>query len=452
MSRGASTSDTIAAVATPPGRGGIGVIRVSGSLVDPIATALLGRVPAPRYATYANFRAADGEVIDTGLALFFPGPRSFTGEDVLELHGHGGTVVLDMLLERIVGLGARLALPGEFSERAFLNDKIDLSQAEAIADLIDSVSREAARGAMRSLQGAFSDRIAAIDDAVVNLRLFVEAAIDFPEEEIDFLEDGKVLASIADIETRLEETVGSAQQGALLREGFSLAIIGRPNAGKSSLMNALTGHASSIVTTVPGTTRDVVREDVQIEGMPIRLIDTAGIRVSEDEVEIEGIKRAAAEASRADQVLIVVDLSEHCDDWSLTAKELVGELGDIDNVTVALNKVDLISDVRLEDNAAIAVSAKTGDGIDALRKRLAELAGLLGGREGTFIARRRHLDALARAIEHVSTAKIQLENAAAGELVAEELKLAHEALCEITGQFSSDDLLGKIFSSFCIGK
>ncbi len=449
MSRG----ETIVAVATPPGKGGIGVVRVSGPATPDIGRALLGSLPQPRYARYADFRGADGQIIDTGLALFFKAPRSFTGEDVLELHGHGGPVVLDMLVEAVLDQGARLARPGEFSERAFLNDKIDLSQAEAIADLIDSVSREAVRGALRSMQGAFSERVGEISEAVLNLRIFVEAAIDFPEEEIDFLADDRVTASIEDIATRLDHIVGEAGQGALLREGFTLAIVGRPNAGKSSIMNCLTGADSSIVTAVPGTTRDVVREVIQIEGMPIRVVDTAGIRVSSDEIEVEGIRRAIGEAQRADQVLVVVDLSEHVGDWRAVVADVLNQLERGDICTVVLNKVDLVQtpDLELSSNV-IAVSARTGEGMDLLRKRLASVAGLSDNVEGLYLARRRHLDALERAGRAVSEGRRQLAASGAGELLAEELRQCHQALCEITGEVTSDDLLGKIFSSFCIGK
>ena len=452
MTSGAADSDTIAAIATPPGRGGIGVIRISGPETVAIARAITGSLPRPRYATLADFRDEHNDTIDSGLALYFPGPASFTGEDVLELHGHGGPVVLDMILARIVALGARLARPGEFSERAFLNDKIDLSQAEAIADLIDSVSQQAAKGAVRSLQGAFSERIAQLSSLIVNLRIFVEAAIDFPEEEIDFLADSRVGESLAEIEHTLDAIVSEARQGALLREGFSLAIVGRPNAGKSSIMNALTGRDSSIVTRVPGTTRDVVREEIQVGGMPVRLIDTAGIRVSEDEVEIEGIRRAVGEAGRADQVLVVVDLAEHREDWKAIADDVLDALPVADNATLVLNKSDLVTDVAVDEPGVIVVSAVSGDGIEALRNRLAELAGQVDLGEGMFSARRRHLDALDRAAGYIADGRAQLEGVGAGELLAEELRQAHEALCEITGEFTSDDLLGQIFSTFCIGK
>lgn len=453
MSRGV-TSDTIAAIATPPGRGGIGVIRISGTSTTRICSAIVGNVPAPRYATLANFQSAVGETIDQGIVLFFPGPHSFTGEDVLELHGHGGPVVMDLLLARIIELGARIALPGEFSERAFLNDKIDLSQAEAIADLIDSVSTLAARSAVKSLQGEFSKRIGSLAELVVNLRMYVEAAIDFPEEEVDFLADERIATALAEIEQQLSGTVAEAGQGALLREGISLVIVGRPNAGKSSLMNALTGTDSSIVTTVAGTTRDVVREYIHVDGIPLRLVDTAGIRVTEDEVEVEGVKRAVAEAGKADQVLVVVDLAEHGTDWETHVENLLGELPRSAGVTVVLNKTDLVADVpvgEIPGAEIVAVSALSGDGVTALKDQIKRIAGFESSGEGTFIARRRHLDALARAVAQVQVARQHLADGA-GELVAEELRLAHEALCEITGKFTSDDLLGKIFQSFCIGK
>lgn len=455
MARGVSSGDTIAAIATPSGRGGIGVIRISGGMVTKIAQSVLGRVPEPRYAMLADFNDADGEPIDTGIALFFPGPASFTGEDVLELQGHGGPVVLDRLLERLVDLGARIALPGEFSERAFLNDKIDLSQAEAIADLIDSVSRQAAKGAVRSLKGEFSARVNALNEKVINLRMYVEAAMDFPEEEIDFLADSRIGEALAEIERDLAGTIEQANQGALLREGLTLVIAGRPNAGKSSLMNRMTGLDTSIVTTVPGTTRDVVREYIHLDGIPLHLIDTAGIRESNDEVEIEGVKRAMREVEKADQVLIVIDAAAHEDsgiDWQEEATALMTAVAEPERATVVLNKRDLVEKCPAVTEEEILVSARTGEGIDELKSIIKRKAGFEASGEGTFIARRRHLEALELALSHVSSGRTQLEESAAGELLAEELRLAHEALCEITGEFTSDDLLGKIFSSFCIGK
>lgn len=453
-------TDTIVAIATPAGRGGIGVVRVSGRDVKQISREVIGRLPKPRYATLTAFTDHDGSIIDSGIALYFPAPHSFTGEDVLELQGHGGPVVLDMLLNRIVSCGARIARPGEFSERAFLNDKIDLSQAEAIADLIDSVSEKAAKGAMRSLQGEFSKRVSHLSELIINLRMYVEAAIDFPEEEIDFLADEKVAGSLAEISETLEETIQQAGQGALLREGISLVIAGRPNAGKSSLMNCLTGRESSIVTRVPGTTRDVVSEYIHIDGIPLKLVDTAGIRISDDEVEIEGVKRALAEAGKADQVLVVVDLVDHRDDWQQQVDELAAELSSEfysefkqhSGITVVLNKTDLVPGISTAGHDVIAVSAKTGAGIDELKAHIKSLAGFDSSGEGAFLARRRHLVALDRARSHLDEGRRQLAERQAGELLAEELRLCHEALTEITGEFTSDDLLGKIFSSFCIGK
>lgn len=430
------------------------MIRVSGNLASEIATALIGKLPKPRYATLAVFTGAEGVAIDEGIALYFPGPSSFTGEDVLELQGHGGPVVLDMLLARVIGLGARLALPGEFSERAFLNDKIDLSQAEAIADLIDSVSQQAAKGAMRSLQGEFSIRVTDLSEMMINLRMYIEAAIDFPEEEVDFLADDKVLEMLALIETTLRDIIQQAGEGALLREGLNLVIAGRPNAGKSSLMNRLTGKDASIVTEIPGTTRDIVNEYIHLDGIPLKLIDTAGIRKSEDAIEVEGVRRAIREVEQADQVLAVVDFAAHPDDWAQEAERLVAEIGVDRPVTIVLNKMDLATRAPslAETGEVQCISALTGAGMEDLKAHIKVLAGFQASGEGQFMARRRHVDALARASERVQEGRRQLEHYRAGELLAEELKLAHECLCEITGQFTSDDLLGKIFSSFCIGK
>ncbi|XOV86206.1 MAG: tRNA uridine-5-carboxymethylaminomethyl(34) synthesis GTPase MnmE [Pseudomonadota bacterium] len=453
MSRGVSSKDTIAALATPPGRGGIGIVRISGTGVANIAAAVLGKLPKPRKAWLTDFVAADGSVLDRGIALFFPGPDSFTGEDVLELQGHGGPVVMDMLLERVVDAGARIALPGEFSERAFLNDKIDLTQAEAIADLIDSVSQQAARGAVRSLAGEFRQRIDELSEKMIGLRMLVEAAIDFPEEEIDFLDDDRIGSALVEIQKILAATLAEASQGALLREGISLVIVGRPNAGKSSLMNQLTGNESSIVTSVPGTTRDLVREHIHIDGIPLRLVDTAGLRQSPDEVEAEGIRRALQAASAADQVLLVIDASLGADQQLAEVESLKSELASAGNVTVVLNKVDLVDSVRQRNLVSpLLVSAKTGEGLDKLKAHIKRLAGFDSAGEGSFTARRRHLDALRRAEAALVRGHQELLQNKAGELLAEELRLAHESLCEITGEFSSDDLLGKIFSSFCIGK
>jgi tRNA modification GTPase len=454
MSRGASIRDTIVAIATPAGRGGIGVVRLSGPQARDIGARMVGTLPVPRYVRLTDFVDGHGDVIDTGLALFFPAPHSFTGEDVIEFQGHGGPVVLDMLQSALVSMGARLALPGEFSERAFLNDKIDLSQAEAIADLIDSVSTEAARGALKSLHGEFSKRVRSLTEKVVDFRVHVEAAMDFPEEEIDFLPDGALGGRLADIRTELENTLQQATEGALLREGITLVIAGRPNAGKSSLMNALSGSDVSIVTRIPGTTRDVVRQAIHLDGIPLHLVDTAGIRKTEDEVEIEGVRRALTESRNADQVLLVVDLEQEGEQWRQHVATLRLELAVTGPVTVVLNKRDLTPHLELpvDTPGLIVVSARTGQGIEALKAQIKLAAGVGLSPEGTFTARRRHLDALARAQSHITAGQSLIEAAGGGELIAEELRLCHRALAEITGEFSSDDLLGRIFSSFCIGK
>ena len=411
-------------------------------------------LPAPRMATLTTFVDESKVVIDEGIALFFPGPHSFTGEDVLELQGHGGPVVMDMLLNRVVRAGARIAEPGEFSQRAFLNDKIDLSQAEAIADLIDSGSQRAARGAINSLQGHFSRKIHDLDEQIVTLRIYVEAAIDFPEEEVDFLADGHIREVLDDIDNALVETLAQAQQGAILREGVTLVFAGRPNAGKSSLMNYFSGRETSIVTSVAGTTRDVVHEDINLDGVPLRLVDTAGLRDSEDIVEQEGVRRARQAIGHADIILLMVDYSEHAHDWRHQAKILLAETGHRSGTIVILNKID---QQPLQDSVEFAVpvlgvSVKSGEGLDELKSSIQQAIGFDSQTEGNFIARSRHLDALQRARGAVVAGREQLIVAQAGELLAEELRIAHEALNEITGEFSSDDLLGRIFSSFCIGK
>lgn len=456
--RGAGVSkDTIAAIATPAGRGGVGIVRISGHRVDDIARTMLGTLPRPRYATMADFRDQSGEIIDQGIALYFKAPHSFTGEHVLELHGHGGPLVMDMLLNAVVSMGARIARPGEFSERAFLNDKIDLSQAEAIADLIDSVSQQAARGAIRSLQGELSRLIYDLNEQVINLRMYVEAAIDFPEEEIDFLEDSRVLDSLERITADLDSILQQASQGAILREGISLVLAGRPNAGKSSLMNQLSGRDTSIVTTVAGTTRDVVNEYIHLDGIPLRLIDTAGLRESKDEVEIEGVSRARREIENADRVLLVVDLTEHGEDLIAHVNELIAELPPGATSTVVLNKADLVGDsldttIAALETEHIVISALTGAGIDELKAHLKQAVGYDATTEGAFIARARHVDALRQARQHLETGQQQLLDTGAGELLAEELRYCQQSLSEITGEFTSDDLLGRIFESFCIGK
>jgi tRNA modification GTPase len=446
-------TDTIAAVATPPGRGGIGVIRVSGPLCVAIAEAVCGGLLSPRQAAFRRFRAGDGAVLDEGLALYFPAPHSFTGEDVLELQGHGGPVVMDLLLARVLELGARPARPGEFSERAFLNDKLDLAQAEAIADLIASDTAAAARAALRSLQGEFSQRVHGLVEGLIELRMYVEAAIDFPEEEIDFLADGVIAARLAELRERLNVLRAAAGQGRLLRDGMTVVIAGRPNAGKSSLLNHLAGREAAIVTAIPGTTRDVLREHISIDGMPLHVIDTAGLRDSDDPVEREGIRRAWAEIAAADRILLLVD-DRHgliAEDRALR-EQLPAETG----VTVIHNKIDLTGRESALRVAAwgheLWLSAKTGVGLELLREHLKACMDYHGGGEGTFMARRRHLEALARAAAALERATYQLEVIRAGELVAEELREAQNALAEITGEFTSEDLLSRIFSSFCIGK
>jgi len=449
----ASDSDTIAAIATASGRGGIGVVRVSGSRVVAIATELLGDLPAPRKAALRVFQDAAGEMLDGGLALYFPAPASFTGEDVLELHGHGGPVVMDMLLARVVELGARIALPGEFSRRAFLNEKIDLTQAEAIADLIDSGSAEAARAALRSLQGEFSEAVHALTEAVTETRMHVEAAIDFPEEEIDFLADTALRQRIDHTLQLCADITGRAQQGALLREGMTVVIAGRPNAGKSSLLNRLAGYDAAIVTDIPGTTRDVLRERIHIDGMPLHVADTAGLRDQADVVEAEGIRRAHAEMQRADRILYVIDATRSLDDEAIQAE--TAALPDNVPVTWIFNKVDLAGTqlrVQQTEPPRIYLSAVTGEGMDLLREHLKDCVGYHGTDAGVVSARRRHLDALARARAHIHEAAHHLSERRAGELMAEELRLAQQCLAEITGEFSSEDLLGRIFSSFCVGK
>jgi len=442
-------NDTIAAIATPPGRGGVGIIRVSGPLVTQIAEAILGKLPNPRFADYLPFLDQNNETIDSGLALYFVGPNSFTGEDVLELQGHGGPVVMDILLQRVVGLGARIANPGEFSERAFLNDKVDLAQAEAIADLIEAGSEQAAKSAVKSLQGEFSRWIDESVEALTHLRMYVEAAIDFPEEEIDFLSDGHVTKSLENILAEMDKIFASAQQGVLLRDGMRVVLIGQPNTGKSSLLNALAGRDSAIVTDIAGTTRDVLREEINIDGMPLHVIDTAGLRDSDDVVEQEGIKRTWIEIEQADRALLLVD-----DKTGITGEDDVirQKLPASLEVTIVRNKIDLSNTKAKEQNNEIALSAKSGEGVELLRAHLKKIMGYTGLTEGVFLARRRHLDALIRAKELVENGQAQLQLSKAGELLAEDLRQAQNALGEITGHVSSDALLGKIFSSFCIGK
>jgi len=452
------TTDTIVAQATAPGRGGVGIIRISGELASQVAISVIGHVPKARYADYCDFKDEAGVVIDQGIALYFKGPYSFTGEDVLELQGHGGQIVLDMLIKRVMQtVGVRIARPGEFSEQAFLNDKLDLTQAEAIADLIDATSEQAAKSALNSLQGEFSVQIHELVEQVTNLRLYVEAAIDFPDEEVDFLSDGKIANSLNNIIGKLDTVQASAKQGSIIREGMKVVIAGRPNAGKSSLLNALAGKESAIVTEVAGTTRDVLREHIHLDGMPLHIIDTAGLRETTDLVEKIGIERAWAEIKTADQVLFMVDgtttdaIDPH-EIWPDFIDRLPKKLG----ITVVRNKADITGEAlnitQDHGHPVFRISAKNGLGIEELKQHLKSLMGYQSNLEGGFIARRRHLEALDLAASHLLIGKEQLEVYFAGELLAEELRMTQMALSEITGKFTSDDLLGKIFSSFCIGK
>lgn len=445
-------SDTITAQATPSGRGGVGIVRVSGTHCAEIAQRILGRVPRPREAVLLPFCDAEGRQIDEGIALYFVAPHSFTGEDVLELQGHGGPVVMDMLLAAVQACGARMARPGEFSERAFLNGKIDLAQAEAIADLIDSSSMEAARSALRSLNGEFSHLITALSDQIIHLRTYVEAAIDFPDEELDFLAEGAVGEQLAAQRSMLASILEAARQGSLLREGMTVVLAGLPNAGKSSLLNALAGQESAIVTDIPGTTRDLLREQITIDGMPLHIIDTAGLRESADAVEQEGIRRAWKAIERADRVLLLID-----DLAGITQAEvdILRQLPSGVAVTVVRNKIDLSgAEASIQcgpHGEEVRLSAKFGHGMDLLSNHLKQVMGYQRGGEGAFMARRRHLSALHLADQHMAQGENALDERR-GELVAEELRLAHQALGEITGEFTPDDLLGRIFTSFCIGK
>ncbi len=445
--------DTIVAPATAPGRGGIGIVRLSGPLTARIARQLLGTLPAPRYAHYGAFRDQHGEIMDSGLALYFPAPHSYTGEDVLELHSHGSPVVLDMLVKRAIALGARPARPGEFSERAFLNGKLDLAQAEAVADLIASDTEQAARAAQRSLQGEFSARINALLEHITGLRAYVEATIDFTEEELDFLAHGAVAARLDAIETELEAIQRAARQGSLLSEGLRVVIAGLPNVGKSSLLNRLAGRDAAIVTAIPGTTRDVLREHIQLDGLPLHIMDTAGLRASDDPIEQEGVRRAREEIARADRVLLLVD-----DRTGIGAAErsIIQQLpADVPH-TIVHNKIDLSGNAASIKNnperCEIHLSAKTGAGMELLIQHLKESAGYREQATGVFSARRRHLEALQRTHSALVNARAQLQKKTANELFAEELRQAQNALSEITGAFTTEDLLGKIFSSFCIGK
>ncbi|MHB1620831.1 MAG: tRNA uridine-5-carboxymethylaminomethyl(34) synthesis GTPase MnmE [Sulfuricella sp.] len=444
------SADAIAAIATAPGRGGIGVVRISGEDMPGFSRNLLGKTPAPRVATLSNFLAADGEVIDQGIALYFPAPHSYTGQDVLELQGHGGDAVLRRLLVRCLELGARPAEPGEFTRRAFLNDKMDLAQAESVADLIDAATAEAAKTAMRSLRGEFSHAIHQLVDALINLRMLVEANLDFPEEEIDFLEESNALNQLAAINAQLDKVFRRANQGSLLREGLHIVLIGQPNVGKSSLLNQLAGEEVSIVTPVAGTTRDAIRQHIEIKGVALHFIDTAGLRDTDDEIEKIGIARTWSAIRQANAALLLVDAAKGIApaDWEIISKLPPG----LPTLRV-FNKVDLLGQGPRVDATGgvvgIYLSAKTGAGIYLLHEHLLRVVGWQTGGEGAFMARERHLSALREAKERLSMAA-----ACEGrvEFFAEELRLAQNALSSITGEFTSDDLLGEIFSRFCIGK
>ncbi|MDD5114464.1 MAG: tRNA uridine-5-carboxymethylaminomethyl(34) synthesis GTPase MnmE [Methylobacter sp.] len=440
---------TIAAIATPPGNGGVGIIRISGPLVSQIATQLLNKTLTPRLAHYSSFVDEHAVIIDSGIALYFPGPASYTGEDILELQGHGGSVVLDMLLRRVLALGARLAKPGEFTERAFLNNKLDLAQAEAVADLIESSTEQSVRSAQKSMQGVFSTQVNELVEELTELRIYVEAAIDFVDEEIDFLSDGVVENRLTRLQQKLTKIQATAQQGRLLRDGMTIVLAGKPNAGKSSLLNALAGHEAAIVTDIAGTTRDVLRERIQLDGMPLHIIDTAGLRESDNAVEKEGIRRAHAEIQKADKVLLLIDARDP------ETQSILDTLPKNVDIVKIYNKIDLLGIApeiaKTEHGTSIYLSVKTGSGMELLTQYLKQSVGFNASADNVFIARRRHIEALNKGQEFVESAIEQLK-VQAGELVAEDLRQAQNSLGEITGFVSSDDLLGKIFSSFCIGK
>lgn len=446
--------DTIVAVATAPGRGGVGVVRISGKQSADIVTAICGKLPKPRYAKFTHFRDADNGVIDEGIVLYFPGPASFTGEDVVELQGHGSPLVMDRLCQRAVELGARMARPGEFSERAFLNNKMDLAQAEAVADLIESSTEQAAKSAMRSLQGDFSNRINDFLQELTHLRMFVEASIDFSDEEIDFLAEAQVDKQLQSLLKTLDGIAGSAKQGRLLREGISVVLAGQPNAGKSSLHNQLAGHDAAIVTDVAGTTRDVLREQIHLGGLPLRISDTAGLHdATNDIVELEGIRRTQNELAQADHILLLIDDSKGLTELD---RKILAELPENKPLTIIRNKIDKSGHqtelTEEEGYPTLYLSAKSGDGLELLQQHLYQAVGFHPEEEGVFIARRRHLDALVRARQSIVNGYDCLSGMGAGELLAEELRLAQQALGEITGTFTTEDLLDHIFSSFCIGK
>ena len=448
-------TDTIVAAASPPGRGGVAVVRISGPAAATIAAGVLGRVPEPRYALHAHFLDAGDIAIDEGLALYFPAPHSYTGEEVLELQGHGGPVLVEALIARAVELGARRALPGEFTQRAYLNDKLDLAQAEAVADLIGAGSEAAARAALRSLQGEFSALVRALDEALAQLRAHVEATIDFPTDEIDFLADAALAARLAAVRAQCTALQAVAQQGRLLSEGLTVVIAGAPNAGKSTLLNRLTGHDAAIVSELPGTTRDVLRERIQIEGVPVLLLDTAGLRDSSNAIETEGMRRARAAIAHADRVLFLVDAALDPQATGFAAER--ARLPAAVPVTLVFNKADLLAAGSpacpgVPGVMTLMLSALQGTGLEALRAHLLETAGYQQENSGTLSARRRHLEALGAAAECLDAAEARCRGAGAAELVAEELRSAQRALGEITGAGTADELLGRIFSTFCIGK
>ncbi len=442
--------DTIAAVATAQGRGGVGVIRISGPGIEKLAKGILGKLPVARHATYCNFLDEKGDALDQGIALYFPSPHSYTGDDVLELQGHGGPAVLQLILQRCLDLGARLAQPGEFTRRAFLNDKLDLAQAESVADLIDASSSEAARSAMRSLLGEFSAAIRGLVDELIHLRMLVEAMLDFPEEEVDSIDLKQRDALLGSIQSKLQRTLDNAKQGSLLREGAHVVIAGRPNVGKSSLLNRLSGEDVALVSDIPGTTRDVIRQSIQIHGMPLHIMDTAGLRESQDVVENLGMARTHQTLRRADLILLLLDASQGMTE--LDKAMLAGLPVDIPRLLV-FNKADLLGGnvpaIPEVHEPFVFVSAKTGEGMEELLGMLLKAVGWRDQESGSFMARERHLRALAAAQTHLSQAHVVLSSA---ELFAEELRLAQRALNEITGEFTPDDLLGEIFSRFCIGK
>lgn len=446
----AEATETIAAIATAPGSGGIGIVRVSGPACRHIAEAVLGHCPAPRYAAYLDFRDADGSLIDRGIAIYYAAPHSYTGEEVLELQAHGGPALMQLLLKRCLALGARQALPGEFTKRAYLNDKLDLAQAEAVIDVINASTEAAARSAVRSLSGEFSAYIQALLGRLIELRMYVEACLDFPEEEIDFITQGRVAEKLAAIQQELSCVFQSAKQGNLLREGIQVVLIGQPNVGKSSLMNQLAGEDVAIVTSIAGTTRDVIRSTIQINGVPLHIIDTAGLRETADEVEKHGIARTWRALENADVALLLIDATHGIGE---TEKSILGRLPAFLPKIWIHNKIDLSAESPkkevLDDETHIHLSAKHGQGLSLLREHLLALAGWQPSGEGVFMARTRHLQALAAVEEHLALA---IESLGQAELVAEELRLAQEELSLITGEFTPDDLLGEIFSKFCIGK